>query len=124
MALHTDLPVYKLTSDLLGMSMSITRHMPKEFKASMGSRISDEIVSMLILIGRANAARNKAPHLDELLEHLHAVQILFRAGHDFWVTKSRRLISTAQYGRAAQVCTRIGRQVGGWRKSTFIPPAA
>jgi hypothetical protein len=118
MALHTHLPIYKLAYDLLDLAADLTRNMPRDFKASLGGRIRDECVAMLVLIGRANAATHKVPHLTALLENLHVAELLFRLSHD------KRYISHAQWARAIGLTERIGRQANGWRKASATHSAA
>lgn len=77
--------------ELLKFATTITRNMPKDFKASIGGEIRSLCVQSVILIARANAAQDKAPHLTTLLEHIHAAEILFR------LSKDMRFISTGQY---------------------------
>lgn len=110
MALHTALPVYKLAYDLLSLATDLVRNMPRDFKASLGGRLRDECLEVLVLVGRANAALIKEPHLTKLLEHLHAAELLLRLSSD------KRFISTKQYAQAIEVTGRVGAQVGGWRK--------
>jgi len=110
MAIHTHLPVYKLAKDLLRVSTALTRNYPKPVRG-VATRISDACLSMLVLIARANASRHKAPILDELLEQLHVAEVLFHLSLD------ENYISPRQYARAADVCARIGKQAGGWRRS-------
>jgi hypothetical protein len=64
MALHSTLPIYKVTYQLLVLATEITRHMPRDFKASMGGKIREECLELVVLIYRANAAADKVPHLD------------------------------------------------------------
>lgn len=118
MAIHTQLPIYKLAYDLLGLASDLTRNMPRDFKSSFGARIRDECVSIIILIARANAAAQKAPHLVELGERVQVAELLFRLAHD------KRFISPRQYARAADLSNRIGRQATGWRKHSTAAPAA
>jgi hypothetical protein len=118
MAIHTELPIYKRSYDLLDLVADITRNMPRDFKSSLGARIREECVQILVLIGRANAAANKVPHQTELLERLHVAQLLMRLSHD------KRFISRKQYARAAEITDSIGRQAGGWRKQSAALPAA
>lgn len=117
MAIHTNLPIYKLASDLLDCAVDLTRNFPRNVRG-VGLRINDACLSMLVLVARANAARDKTALLDELLQHLHVAEILFR------LSLSRRFISPKQYARAADVCAGIGRQAGGWRKHSAAAPAA
>ena len=118
MALHTHLPIYKLAYDLLDLAADLSRNMPRDFKASLGGRIRDECVAMLVLIGRANAAAHKVPHLTALLEGLHVAELLLRVSHD------KRFISHAQWARAVALTESIGRQASGWRKYSAGTPAA
>lgn len=39
MALHKDLPVYKLAYDLLSLATDLVRNLPRDVKASVGSRL-------------------------------------------------------------------------------------
>jgi len=111
MALHKDLPVYKLAYDLLCLATDLTRNMPRDFKASLGGRLRDECLDVLLLVARANAAQDKGPHLSALLEHLQVVELLLRLAHD------KRFISHSQYARSVQVTDSVGAQAGGWRKA-------
>jgi ribosome modulation factor len=110
MALHKDLPVYKLAYDLLSLATDLTRNMPRDFKASLGGRLRDECLEVLVLVARANAALDKGPHLTTLLEHLQVAELLLRLAHD------KEFISHRQYSRSVLVTDSVGAQVGGWRK--------
>lgn len=65
MALHNQLPIYKQGYDLLTLAADVQQHMPRSFKASLGNKIHCECIEILMLIGRANAARGmqRAPHI-------------------------------------------------------------
>ena len=116
MDLHIELPIYKLAYDLLDLATDLTRNMPRDFKASLGGQIRVECVSLMVLIGRANAAGDKVPHLDAMLEHLQVVELLMRLSHD------KRFISTKQWARSVDLTERIGKQAGGWRKHSQRRP--
>ena len=119
MALSKDLPIYKLAYDLLCLAAEVTRNMPRDFKASLGGRVRDECVTMLVLIGRANAAADKVPHINELLEHLHVVELLMRLAHD------KRFISHKLWADSVALSDRLGKQASGWRRfSAANTPAA
>ncbi|AVA33335.1 four helix bundle protein [Cupriavidus metallidurans] len=115
MALHTDLPIYKAAYDLLDVSTDLARNMPRDFKVSLGSRIRDEILSIVVLICRGNVAREKEQHLLDLIEHQQVVELLLRLCVD------KRLISRPQYAKAIALTTSIGKQANGWRKSASSP---
>ncbi len=110
MALHIDLPIYKLAYDLLDLATDLTRNMPRDFKASLGNQIRNECVALTVLIGRANVARDKTRHLDDMLESQQVIELLLRLSHD------KRFISPKQWARSIDLTSRIGAQAGGWRK--------
>jgi len=72
MALHHQLPIYRLAYDLLSMAVEVTRNIPRDFKRLLGEKVREECVEMLVLIFRANTARNKVPHIEALQERLRA----------------------------------------------------
>lgn len=116
MALHTNLPIYKVAYDLLDVVTDLVKNMPRDFKQSIGGKISQECVEIVVLIFRANCAREKAPHLGELIERLQVAELLLRLSRD------KRLISTAQYAKAIELTNSVGKQANGWRRSAS--PAA
>jgi hypothetical protein len=118
MALHTQLPIYKVAYDLLSVATEVTRNMPRDFKASLGGKIRDECVALLVLILRANTAANKVPHLTELLERNQVAELLLR------LCKDMRFISVPQYAKAIALTDQVGRQANGWRSKFASPPVA
>ena len=118
MAIHTQLPIYKVAYDLLDVATDITRSMPRDFKASIGARINAECVELVVLIFRANVARDKVPHLEEIIERVQVAELLLR------LSKDKRFISTGQYAAAVQLTQQIGKQANGWRKHSAMSPAA
>ncbi len=117
MALHTQLPIYKVAYDLLDIVTDLVKNMPRDFKQSIGGKISTECVEIVVLIFRANCAREKATHLSELIERLQVAELLLRLSRD------KRLIATGQYARAIELTQSIGKQANGWRRSSAAPAA-
>ena len=93
MAIHTSLPIYKVAYDLLDAVTDLAKNMPRDFKASIGGVIRDECVKITVLIFRANTARDKAPHLVDLIERLQVTELLLRLSVD------KRLISNPKYAK-------------------------
>ncbi len=118
MALHSTLPIYKVTYQLLMLATEITRHMPRDFKATMGAKVREECLELVVLIYRANAATDKVPHLDRMIERLQVTELLFRLAADL------RLIAVKQYARAIELTAAVGKQANGWRKYSAKSPAA
>lgn len=117
MAIHTELPIYKVAYDLLGVVVQIVKNMPRDFKQSVGGKIRDECIDVATLVFRANVAADKAPHLLALLERLQVAELLLRLARD------HRFISTGQYAQAIALTSSIGKQANGWRKSASSPVA-
>lgn len=117
MAKHTDLPIYKVCYDLVVLSMAFTRQMPRDVKLTLGRDLYQECMAMVTLIARANAARDKTPHLQLLAERLDTARILVRVGHD------TRVISHKAYAQA--IASEMGRTLlGAWSGETFSLSAA
>ncbi len=118
MALHTELPIYKVAYDLLDAITDLAKNMPRDFKQSIGGKLRDEGVEIVTLIFRANCAREKAPHLEKLIERLQVSELLLRLSRD------KRLISTGQYAKAIELTNKVGKQAGGWRRSAMSPASS
>ena len=118
MAIHTNLPIYKVTYDLFSLVTQITRNMPRDFRASVGGKIRDECVDLLVLIYRANSSEDKVPHLTALLERLQVTELLLRLSRDM------HFISTKQYAQCIAQTNNIGKQANGWRKASASSPVA
>ena len=111
MAIHSQLPIYKVAYDLLSVATDFVQNMPRSVKTVLGGRLRDLCLDLVLLILRANCAKNKVPHLDTLLERLEETQLLLRLCQD------KRFISQRQYAKAVELTTSVGRQASGWKKS-------
>lgn len=113
MALHSSLPIYKVTYELLTLAGRITQHLPRNARA-MGSKINDECLELVILIYRANSAANKVPHLDELLERLQVAELLFR----LLTQGAPKMTATAKQARLSSRPRSANRRVDGGAPAT------
>ena len=110
MAIHTDLPIYKSSYELLQAASALVKNFPRSVKGSIGGAIQDACVCIVLLVAKANAARNKVPHLDTLLERVMEAELLIR------LAKDMKFISISQYARSILLTDAIGKQANGWRK--------
>jgi hypothetical protein len=115
MALHSTLPIYRVTYELLQVVTRITKDMPRDSKQSLGGKIREECIELTVLIYRANCSRDKRPHLETLQEHLEVAKLLLRLSTDM------KLISTKQFAQTVELTDQIGRQSSGWLKSASSP---
>lgn len=115
MAIHTELPIYKVAYTLLDVVTDLVKNMQRDFKRTIGEKIAVECVEITILVFRANVAQDKAPHLMELIERLQVINLMLRLAMD------KRLISRGAYASAAELTTSIGKQANGWRRAALRP---
>ncbi len=115
MATHTTLPIYKVAYDLLDVVTGLVKNMEREFKRTIGDKISRECIEITVLIFRANVAQDKSPHLLELVERLQVAELMLRLSMD------KRLISKPAYAKAVELTTSIGKQANGWRRAASRP---
>jgi hypothetical protein len=115
MATHTHLPIYKAAYDLLDVVTDLAKNMNRDFKRSIGEKISVECIEITILVFRANVAQEKGPHLLDLIERLQVIELMLRLAMD------KRLISRGAYAKAIELSTSIGKQANGWRRAALRP---
>ena len=117
MALHTDLEIHKVAEELLGLALVMVRNIPRDLKQVVGSKIRDECLQVLVLIGRANMSRDRLNHLNQLLESVWMLNYLLRA------LTNKGFISRGQHATAMKLTASVGRQANAWKKSATAPAA-
>ena len=116
MAQHTQLPIYRAAYTLLDSVTDMVKNMPRDFKRSIGEKISMECIEIMVLVFRANVASDKSPHLTELLERQQVIELLLR------ICVDKRLVSRPAYASAIEQTTSIGKQANGWKSSSAKRP--
>ncbi len=108
-----ELPVYRLTYNLITLVVSYNKNFPKDYKFTLGNRIKDECFSAVVLIYRANSSRNgRKEKIEQCLEKIKVVEMLLR------LSKDLQIISNKQYSDSIDITDQIGRQLWGWAKSS------
>jgi len=115
MAQYRHLPIYRLTYELLTRVMAATKEFPREYKFTLGQKMKEEVIEMVVLIYRANSTENKAPVIEVLLERLQVVELLVRLSHDL------RLMSTKFYASIVEMTESLGKQAQGWKRVSAGP---
>lgn len=92
--------------------MTITKEFSREYKFTLGQKIKDEVIELVILIYRANSAENKTEHIEAMLERLQVVELLLRLCHDM------RLIPMKDYAAIVEMTESLGKQAQGWKKAS------
>ena len=112
MAQYQHLPIYKQTYDILLRTMVATKDFPREYKFTLGQKLKDELIELVVMIYRANSAINKKQHIESILERVQAIQLLMRLSHDI------RILPRSHYAALSEMTDMLGRQAQGWLKSS------
>ena len=62
MAQYQHLPIYKLTYDLLLRIMQVTKNFPREYRHTLGQKLKEEIIELVVMIYKANTAKKSWVH--------------------------------------------------------------
>ena len=84
---------------------------PRSYKFSIGDRLVDGVLAILMRLVDAAYTRDKEKPLAEVNTMLNQLRFLLRLAKDL------KLLTVDSYGFAAESVEEIGRMAGGWRKS-------
>ena len=112
MAQYQHLPIYKQTYDILLRTLVATKDFPREYKFTLGEKLKNELVELVVHIYRANSAINKKQHIESILERIQAIQLLLRLSHDM------KILTRRNYAALSQMTDILGKQAQGWLKSS------
>ena len=110
MARYQHLPIYKLSYELLGRVMLATKDFPRDHKYTLGQKLRDEIISVIVLIYRANSTEQKIPVINEILEKILVVELLVRLSCDM------HILTKKHYAGLVEMTESLARQAEGWKK--------
>jgi hypothetical protein len=108
MAQYEHLPIYKATYDFTLNVMHAVKQFPREYKHSLGERLRNECLDLVLLIYRANSSQNKKNHIEGILEKVPVVNMLLRLSMDL------RILSYKRYGDLLLTLNSVGKQASGW----------
>lgn len=115
MAQYQHLPIYKATYELLRIVTQVTGNFPKAYKYSLGDRLRDEVVEMVVFIFKANSAKTeRSRHATLFLERLQVVELMMR------LSKDLRLLTVKQFSEIVGLTDGLGRQAQGWIKASAL----
>ena len=105
-----NLPIYKAGYELVRLVTDRVRYFTKDFRPTLGRKIQDEAVSLVLNVYKANAAENKSPYITIILEHTMVVEMLVQMSFDL------RLIPPKDYAKAIEITGSLAKQAKGWKK--------
>lgn len=112
MAIYTNLPVYEESYQLLLDVVNFTRNIQRDLRYTLGEKLKQNIIDILVLIFKANKDRSKVSHISLARETLVEVQVVIRILNDL------KQISDRQYIILAERTTNISKQLTSWEKYT------
>jgi phosphoribosyl-ATP pyrophosphohydrolase len=114
MALYTNLPVYKTSYDVLLDLHSYTNIFIREHKYTIGEKLKEESIQVLIAIFKANKAKknNRLVHIDTAREHAELLRLLSR------IAKELEVLTARLYVALNLKIEEVSKQLTAWQKYT------
>lgn len=110
MARYQHLPIYSLTYELLTALTKSLHEFPREYKFTIGQKLQDEVIGLVVLIYKANSAQAKTLIIEEFLERVQVVELLIRLSLDL------RILPKKNYSALVEMVESLSRQAQGWKK--------
>jgi hypothetical protein len=112
MATYDQPVLYKTAYDLTTSLMPLTKKMDRGYKFTLGERINNAGVEMLICVYRINIAReNRERYFMSAREEVELLRLLLR------LMKDLRLITSGQFTRLNEMVESISKQLAGRHRS-------
>jgi hypothetical protein len=108
MAKYKHLPIYKTTYELLEMVTRKTKDFPKDFKYSLGDKIRNECIELVVFIYKANSENKKQEDIANILERVQVIELMLRLSRDL------RILNTKSFSEIVALTDSLGRQAQGW----------
>jgi hypothetical protein len=109
MAQYKHLPIYKTTYDLLETVTRKTTVFPRDFKYSLGDKIRNECIELVIFIYKANTLRQqRKEYLQQILERVQVIELMLRLAKDL------HLFNVAAFSEIVLLTDSLARQTQGW----------
>jgi hypothetical protein len=111
MSLHYELPVYKVTYDMLIEIFKFTKNFSKEFKYTVGESLKKQTIDLMVLIFRANSRKDKRAVLQEARELIEVIRLLIR------VMKDLKQINLQSFIQINEKVENVSKQLTSWQKA-------
>jgi len=111
MSKTSNLPIYKSAYDILFKIMNITHHFPREYKYTLGEKIQNEIIDMMVAIYKIYNIKGDM-YFEKLQEHIELTFLYLRISHDM------KLLSVEKYAELVENLNNVIIQANGWQKAS------
>lgn len=105
-------PVVAAMYELMLWALPVTGRLPRSHRYTVGQQIENELIDALRLLVKAQYRTRNERLLEDANERIDLVRYLVRLMHDL------RMMPTEQYGKFCERLLDVGRQVGGWKKTS------
>ncbi|WP_300980357.1 four helix bundle protein [Nonlabens sp.] len=114
MALFSELPVYKLGYDLLIQTYQRTAVFSREYKYTLGERLKNETIDMLLNIYKANKSKkeNREQFIDQARQNVEVIRLLLR------LCKDLKIIGIKGFVALNMQVEELSKQLASWQKYT------
>jgi uncharacterized protein YbcC (UPF0753/DUF2309 family) len=114
MALFSELPVYKLGYDLLIAIYEKTSTFSREYKYTIGERLKNETLELLINIYKANKSKKetRVQFIECSRQHVEVVRLLLR------IVKDLKVIGIKGFVALNVQVEELSKQLASWQKYT------
>jgi hypothetical protein len=111
MATYDNLPVFKASYALLLLLFNGARHMQRDYRYTLGERMKNDMLELVVLIFRANSRPEKKPYLSKARERIEVVRLMLRLAHDL------KQLPLKNFALASEKVESISKQLAAWEKS-------
>ncbi len=109
-----ELPVYKVSYELLLYGFKLIKNITREYKYTIGEKLKNEITDLLMNVYRADKIRLRATKLNKVetaIENIEVIRLLFRLLYDL------HEINLKEHVKVNVDIENVRRQLMGWQKS-------
>ena len=98
MAIYSKLPVYRAAYKLLLDLHNFTHTMPREFKYTLGERLKNESINLVLLIYETNRQKHlvKQHAIDRARKNIEIIRLLYRLCFDLKLCKLNTYVNNSE----------------------------
>ncbi|HSA06363.1 MAG TPA: four helix bundle protein [Candidatus Gastranaerophilales bacterium] len=111
MAQYKHLKIYKASYDLLLRITQAIKGFAREYKYTLGEKLQNEAIELVICIYKANSAHNKTEYIKSILEHVQFIELFLRISHDL------QILSREHYAQIVEMTQGVAKQAQAWLNS-------
>jgi hypothetical protein len=114
MNFYENLPIYKLATELAVRMDKVVREFSRFHKYTLGARLRDSALDLVLLVARANRREERVATLDLLCRQVEELKVLMNLGKELQAFQSFR-----EFAQLMEQVVNIARQAEGWRKKSL-----